>query len=293
MPGVQLFRRTNEADGAPKLEFRFADGHNLKPSAGIRSANRRSQVSQKIHDTGANQYWLVCFLGDNGTVHLAYRRFTMHDPDSILYGLLGAIVVVMARAGWQLNWIKRHPFRRVDVTAQGRNCILKGGSSTRLVAQQSFLIFVVIFVLLAVFDSTKDTVGSPDWPRFFIWFVVVWLFLRWQGSKYKEWVELEDDKLIRVAQFKFSGKLKNLFKRNTETIRKESLYSNITRVESPGFSGLRIYYFQEDKQGQMDIERQDFGINGLATVLNAITRHAPQASFDAEADLMRRGYFSW
>lgn len=69
-------------------------------------------------------------------------------------------------------------------------------------------------------------------------------------------------------------------------------YTAVTRIEAD-LTSLLIFYLLEETEAVFPLDQKTYGPGALAALLQAIEEHAPQAKFDDEADLMRRGYFSW
>jgi hypothetical protein len=178
---------------------------------------------------------------------------------------------------FRLVQIKRSPFRRI--TANRKNFSNRPEPFVAMISGMWLLILIS-----AIERRYEDIVLYFCFLLFVFWPPVWWL--RYQ----RRTLELLPDKITHRWQWKEKKK----GGKEKEQVNEIAIpYADIMRVESPGFRNLHAYYFCGDTYTYLPIDERDFGVGALASTLKAIEEHAPQAKFDDEADLMRRGYFSW
>ncbi len=205
-------------------------------------------------------------------------------PTPLKNWCIGLMFLTLCAAFWRWHLVAQNKFQYVPTPQKDWSQIIKGiGFRDRYYFPSVILTLSFLVLCLQNARDITDFIMYAAWICFSCFFA----FKSWRLlASYRQWIVLNQDRLIIKHRYKCKGK-------KLEESAMEIHYSAIDRVESPGFRNLHIYYFHEEKHTYLPIEAQEYGVKGLAAILTAINKHAPQAQFDTEADLMRRGYFSW
>jgi hypothetical protein len=225
-----------------------------------KTSARRGRISI-LKNTALFEAGVVCLL-------------LLTEPSiNVRNALLGLMLLRLVAAMWRWFQVSRDKFQQVRAPQTSWPPVIK--ERGRL---QPWL--VVLLITAVWVQAHGDMVKLADALLFSCIVCAVLLF----ASRIQNRIVLQ------------KGRLKSIRTIRTGTGKREEsvheiLFSEICRVESPDFGSLQIC--RADKSWPMMIDANLYGVRGLAAVLDAIERHAPQATFDTGADLMRCGYFSW